>query len=345
MMISDQFAVIQARTNTSVEQLGEAMKYVGPTANAMNMSVAETNALLGMLANQAIKGSSGGTTLNAVLASLTDNAENGMINFGSFSVALEDAQGKFRPMGDIIRDIAAATEGMTDAQRVNALSSVFNRQALRGMLAILNEGPDAYDALVQAQIDGTGAALEMAATMEDNLAGALTTIKSRVEDLMIELSDVLTPIIRAHVIPAINAFIDAIKGGLVWFKNLDDGVKTTIVAILGIAAAIGPVLIAIGTAIKVLGVLTGAVAAVLTPVGLLLVAIGALAAAFATDFMGIRTAVMGVLGPIIALITGELMPVFAALKDVIANLFAGDLAAAAASLGDVWSALTGMDWS
>ena len=74
---ADVFAYAQANSNTTVEGLGEAMKYAAPTADAFGMTLQDTAAAMGVLANAGIKGSQGGTTLNAMLRDMKKNADNG----------------------------------------------------------------------------------------------------------------------------------------------------------------------------------------------------------------------------------------------------------------------------
>ena len=106
---ADVFAYAQANSNTTVEGLGEAMKYAAPTADAFGMTLQDTAAAMGVLANAGIKGSQGGTTLNAMLRDMKKNAKNGAIAIGKTKVALTNADGSYRSYAAIIRDINKAT--------------------------------------------------------------------------------------------------------------------------------------------------------------------------------------------------------------------------------------------
>lgn len=243
---ADVFAYAQANSNTTVEGLGEAMKYAAPTADAFGMTLQDTAAAMGVLANAGIKGSQGGTTLNAMLRDMKNNAKNGAIAIGKTKVALTNADGSYRSYAAIIRDIDKATSSMTASQRDAALGAIFGDESLKGILATLKQGPDALDAMTEGMYACGGAAEDMAATMGDNLKGDLAILESGAQDMAIALSDWLMPAARG-VVQGVTDLIGR-------FNALDDGTKNTIFRIGAMAAAAGPLLLNGG---KVLTLLSG----------------------------------------------------------------------------------------
>lgn len=243
---ADVFAYAQANSNTTVEAMGEAMKYAAPTADAFGMTLQDTAAAMGVLANAGIKGSQGGTTLNAMLRDMKNNAKNGAIAIGKTKVALTNADGSYRSYAAIIRDIDKATSSMTASQRDAALGAIFGDESLKGILATLKQGPDALDAMTEGMYACGGAAEDMAATMGDNLKGDLAILESGAQDMAIALSDWLMPAARG-VVQGITDMIGK-------FNALDDGTKNTIFRIGAMAAAAGPLLLNGG---KVLTLLSG----------------------------------------------------------------------------------------
>ena len=243
---ADVFAYAQANSNTTVEGLGEAMKYAAPTADAFGMSLQDTAAAMGVLANAGIKGSQGGTTLNAMLRDMKKNADNGRIAIGKTKVALTNADGSYRSYAAIIRDIDKATSSMTASQRDAALGAIFGDESLKGILATLKQGPDALDDMTAGLYACGGAAADMAATMGDNLKGDLAILESGAQEMAIALSDWLVPAARG-VVQGVTDLIGK-------FNALDDGTKNTIFRIGAMAAAAGPLLLSGG---KVLTLLSG----------------------------------------------------------------------------------------
>lgn len=243
---ADVFAYAQANSNTTVEGLGEAMKYAAPTADAFGMTLQDTAAAMGVLANAGIKGSQGGTTLNAMLRDMKKNADNGRIAIGKTKVALTNADGSYRSYAAIIRDIDKATSSMTASQRDAALGAIFGDESLKGILATLKQGPDALDDMTAGLYACGGAAADMAATMGDNLKGDLAILESGAQEMAIALSDWLMPAARG-VVQGVTDLIGK-------FNALDDGTKNTIFRIGAMAAAAGPLLLNGG---KVLTLLSG----------------------------------------------------------------------------------------
>lgn len=243
---ADVFAYAQANSNTTVEGLGKAMKYAAPTADAFGMTLQDTAAAMGVLANAGIKGSQGGTTLNAMLRDMKKNADNGRIAIGKTKVALTNADGSYRSYAAIIRDIDKATSSMTASQRDAALGAIFGDESLKGILATLKQGPDALDDMTAGLYACGGAAADMAATMGDNLKGDLAILESGAQEMAIALSDWLMPAARG-VVQGVTDLIGK-------FNALDDGTKNTIFRIGAMAAAAGPLLLNGG---KVLTLLSG----------------------------------------------------------------------------------------
>src|SRR5699024_353520 len=102
--MTDTLAAASSSTNTDVDQLGEALKYVGANAHAAGMDIEQTSAFLGILADNGLKGSQAGTTLNAMLRDLKAGAEDGAVAIGDQTVALYDSNGEMRDMTDVMDD-------------------------------------------------------------------------------------------------------------------------------------------------------------------------------------------------------------------------------------------------
>ena len=179
--VADVLAENANRTNAAVADTGEAMKYVAPVAKAMGISMEETAAAIGLLSNAGIKGSQAGTTLRGALTRLvkpTEDMEGVMEELG---ITFFDNEGKMKSLTEIIEILQDSTKDLTDEQKNNALATLFGQEALSGMLALINEGPDALDELTTAYENCDGAASETAKTMNDNLKGSLDELESAME--------------------------------------------------------------------------------------------------------------------------------------------------------------------
>lgn len=193
----DQMAMAASKSNTSVAQLGEAILTVGGTAKSLSGGTTELAAALGILADNGIKGAEGGTALRNVLLGIqSDKFEK---TFGELGVSAYDAGGNLRELSDILDEMNAAMEGMTDEQKTDLINKTFNRQDLKSVNALLATSTDRWNELTGAIENSAGAAEQMADTQLDNLAGDVTLLKSAFEGLQIEVSDKLTPVLRVGV--------------------------------------------------------------------------------------------------------------------------------------------------
>src|SRR5699024_3159223 len=179
--IADVFALTASSAGTDVEQMADALQYAGANAAAAGMDIEQTAAFIGVLGDAGITGSKAGTAFNSMLRDLKKNSEDGAIAVGEQSVALYDAEGNMRPMPKVISELIKATEGMDDAQRDAALSTIFGDQALVAFNALAGQGADEVANLADELYDSKGAAAEMADIMMDNLNGALTELGSAFE--------------------------------------------------------------------------------------------------------------------------------------------------------------------
>lgn len=275
---TDVFAVAQANSNTTVSQLGEALKKSGSAAAAAGQSLEDTSAVLGVLANNGIKGSEAGTALNAMFRDLQAAAVNGKVAIGDTSVAVYDANGNMRSMVDIISDVEKATEGMTQEQKHNALASIFQQRSLKGMNTLLNSGSGELKKLQGELNNSTGAAQTMADEMDNNLKGSFMKLKSAMEDIGIAISQMTSGPLKAIVNWANDLALN--------FQELSPRAQQLIVIFGAVAAAIGPLLWIFGSIIqKIPAIIAGfkllglAFGAITSPVGIVIAGITAIVGA------------------------------------------------------------------
>lgn len=195
----DQMAQTASKSNTSVEQLGEAILTVGGTAQYMAGGTEEINTVLGILADNGIKGSEAGTHLRNMLLKLSSPTEDAQKLLKQLGVSVFDAAGNMRSFSDIFPELNAAMSSMTDQEKLDAFSTLFNSRDIASATALLTTTTERWDELGDAIINSQGAAEAMANTQLDNLAGDITLWKSALEGAQIVLSDQLTPTLRQFV--------------------------------------------------------------------------------------------------------------------------------------------------
>ena len=195
----DQMAKASSKTNTSVAQLGEAILTVGGTAQYMSGGTAELNSVLGVLADNGIKGSEGGTHLRNMLLKLASPTTDATKLLNRLGVDIFDAEGNMRSFTEVFPELNAAMADFTDQERLDAMSTLFNSRDIASATALLSTTTERWEELGAAITDSAGAAEAMANTQLDNLAGDITLFKSALEGAQITLSDQLTPTLRQFV--------------------------------------------------------------------------------------------------------------------------------------------------
>ena len=215
-VLVDQMAQAASKSNTSVSQLGEAILTVGGTASYMAGGTEELASVLGVLADNGIKGSEGGTHLRNMLLSLSAPTDKAQATLKQLGVEIFDAQGNMRSFAEIFPELNAAMSGMTDQEKLDAFSTIFNSRDIASATALLNTSTERWKELGSAITDSAGAAQKMADTQLDNLAGDITIFKSALEGTQIAVSDGLTPTLREFVqfgTEGLSSLTEAIRGG------------------------------------------------------------------------------------------------------------------------------------
>jgi TP901 family phage tail tape measure protein len=195
----DKMAAASSRSNTSVEQLGEAILTVGGTAKMLSGGTTELSMALGVLADNGIKGSEGGTALRNMILSLSAPTDKAGDAIEALGLQVFDAEGKMRPLNDIFLDLGNTLDSMTDQERTEVLNEIFNKVDLKSVNAMLGTSAERFDELAAAIDNSAGAAEQMANTQLDNLQGDLTLMQSALEGVQIAISDALSPTLREFV--------------------------------------------------------------------------------------------------------------------------------------------------
>lgn len=195
----DQMARTASRSNTSVEQLGDAILNIGATAKDMKGGTQELTEVLGLLADNGIKGAEGGTKLRNILLKLEAPTDKAAAKLEELGIQVYDADGKLRSIQDIFTDLNGALGELDDQSANLAKATIFNARDLGAVNALLNTSTQRWNELGDEIANSAGAAHDMAEVQLDNLAGDVTLFKSALEGAEITISDRLTPTLRDAV--------------------------------------------------------------------------------------------------------------------------------------------------
>ena len=197
--VADVLAEVSARTNATVADTGEAMKYIAPIANAMGLSLEETAAAIGLLSDAGIKGSQAGTTLRGALSRLAKPTEDMLEVMDSLGLSFYDSNGQMKSISSIVGMLKNNMASLTEEQKQNALVTLFGQEALSGMMVLMEAGPEKLDELTRSLENCEGAASEMSEVRLDNLAGDMEELSGAVETAKLELMEKLDPYLRSAV--------------------------------------------------------------------------------------------------------------------------------------------------
>lgn len=196
---SDKLAKTSQKSNTNIAQLGEAILTVGGTAKTLSGGVTELNTMLGLIADNGIKGAEGGTALRNIILSLSAPTDTAAEAMKRLNVSAFDSQGQLRDLSEVFADFNAALAPLTDQQKTQALNEIFNKVDLKAVNALLGTSAERFDELEGYIENCEGAAAEMAKTMDDNLTGDLTIMSSALEGLGIAAFDKFEDPMRSAV--------------------------------------------------------------------------------------------------------------------------------------------------
>lgn len=235
---ADMLAYAQSNSNTSAEQLGEAYKNSAASMKAAGQDVETTTALLAQMANQGFKGSEAGTALTAMMRDMTAKMKDGKIAIGNTKVAVQDANGNYRDMTDILKDVEKATQGMGDAERATALSATFTADSTKGLNLLLNAGVGEAEKFEEALRGAGGTAGEMGDIMNDNAQGDIKQMQSALEDVMLVIYDELKPYIREFIQDITTKVIPNVKKLIQNAKDFIKGLEDAEPVIVGVGVAL-----------------------------------------------------------------------------------------------------------
>src|SRR5690625_405956 len=282
-MVSDILAHASANANTDLSQLGEAMKYVAPTANTLGISIENTTAAIMAVSDAGIQGSQAGRAFGTSLLRLADPTSKMEEEMEKLKLSFFDAQGTMKSLPEIVEQLENSMSDYDDQQKAATLSTLFGTEAQRHWAILLDQGSDSLRKNSKELENSEGAADKMAETMQENAKGAMVEFKSAVEGIGIELAE--------HMIPAVTDIIGKGTELVRKFGELDDETQQNIIKMGLFAAAIGPVAM-------IMGNLTTAIGGVVRIGGSLVGLLGG------TGGLVARLGMLGVSGPVGLAITG-----------------------------------------
>ena len=206
--LADVMAAASSNANTNVYLMGETFKYAAPLIGAMGYNMEDAAVAIGMMANAGIKGTQAGTSLRSILsrmASPTSDVETAMKQLG---ITLTDEEGNMKSLDEVIRDLRTSFADLSETEKAQKASMIAGKNALSGMLAIVNGADEDFERLTAAVNNSTGSAERMSDVMLNNVGGKVTLLKSQLEGVYLTIYNKVEPVISRALTKMSNALRD-----------------------------------------------------------------------------------------------------------------------------------------
>jgi len=254
--VTNVLAATASSSNTNIEQLSEAMKFLGPNAKSMGISLEESAAAIGVLGDAGIQGTLAGQAFGTSLVRLTQDSGRVKDEMDKLGLRLFDVEGNFIGLKETIRQINSATANYTSQQKAATLQTIFGAQAYQEISVLLERGADAFGSYTES-ITGTSKASEIAKVQSKGFNFAVKGLQSAFEGLQIAIAG-------SGLIDFATDIANSLASLLRRLSQLNPTVLKAITIFAAFVAAIGPVLLALGSLGAAIPVISGGLTALAT---------------------------------------------------------------------------------
>lgn len=353
----DVMAATITNSNTSVELMGETMKYVGSVGGALGVKMSDLSLAIGLMGNASIKGSQAGTALRSGLTRLIKPPKEAASALEKYGIEVKKTENGSLDLVGTMNELRTKLGGLDATTKGSALAMIFGQEAMAGWAAIVNASEQDFNKLSNAIENSSGKAKEVADIKLESLNGQFELLKSAVDDVKLSLGERLAPYTKDFVkwliskmpeigdsvvkavdsittnIPKITnvlkdllPIISGLVASFITFKVMMSGMSiiTTIVPI--ISNVVSAIALFAGGA----GTLAESMLLIMGPIGWITLGIGLLVGAFVLAYQKSETfrnkinelgqQVMGFLGPVITFIKDKLMELGSKFMDLIGKL-------------------------
>lgn len=285
-MFADTMTAACTSANVSVETLGESYKYCGALCGTMNYELDQVTTALAIMGNNGIKGSQAGTALRSAISNLAAPTKQMRQGMDALGISITNQDGTMKTFEEVIESVRNGFQGLSEDQQAAYAKQIFGKQAMAGMLAIINTSTEEYNKLAVAVSDSGDAADKAAKTQLNNLNGQLTLLKSALEGASITIGNKLMPYLK-NLTEHIQKVVDK-------FNGLSEQQIDQILKWAAIAAAVGPAIMIFGKVVT----MVGTAIKVFNAVGLAIAKAGGIMGAIASPVM----LVIGVIAVLVAVV-------------------------------------------
>lgn len=258
-------------SNTSLEMLGETMKYVAPVAKDLSIPLEQAAAMAGILGNVGIQDSQAGTALRKIYNSLASPNSSGLKALKKLNIATKDASGNLREVPELFADILKATKNMGNADRLGILTKLVGLEAATAFSSMVDEKNMAdFEKMMDNMDKRSGITKETADTMSNNLASDWNGLTSAISGVQIAFGSLNEGPLRnlvqriTKIVQATSAWIKENPKLAGWIFKIGTGIIAATAAIGSLTMAMGlfnmfvlanPIVLVISAIIAAIGAL------------------------------------------------------------------------------------------
>ena len=270
--VADLLAMAANKSAADISYMGDALKYAGPPAKALNVSLEDTSAAIGIMSDAGLEGSQAGTALRASFIRLAKPTKQSQKAMDAMGISLTNSKGEFVGMPGLIKQFQDGMKGMTKEQKLANVAQIVGTESASGFLTLIDAGPDKIGKFSKSLKDSNGASKTAADRMKDNLKGSLEQLGGAFESLAIIIAKIMAPSLRS-LAEYVTALVEK-------FNKTPDSIKIVLIVLAALAAAIGPLLIVMGALAASWGAIAAATGIALGPIALVAAGLAGLGAGF-----------------------------------------------------------------
>ena len=246
--VVDKLAKLASSAKGDVSSFGAGLSAVAGQATSTGQNFDDVATALGILGNNNISASEGGTMLQRVLKNLYQPTDVAKEKLDELGIAAYNADGSARALPDVLEQLQGKLSSLNDEEKNQVLNKIFDTAAIRGATALIREAGGGFDELKGKISDSAGAAQQMADVRMDTLSGQLQLLKSATEEAGIAFGQSLVPLVKDAV--------GVVQKAVDWVNKLTDAQKKTILKVAAVTAAVGPALLLGGKVFSAVGKVT-----------------------------------------------------------------------------------------
>lgn len=241
---SDILAKAQAQANTNTSELFQAISVAGPICKTVGWDIKDLATLTDVFGNAGISGSEGANALKTGLARLASPAKSGAEAMDQLKLstgqtyAIFNDNGTLKDMPTVLKNLNSAFSGLSDQEKLEAATNIFGKEQMSKWLTLIQTSPKDIGSLRSALDSAGGSAGKMSKALMSGTGGTIEQLKSTFDVLVVTIGQMLAPVLQkffTQLISIMNAIM-----------NMNPAAQRIVLTLIGIVAAIGPVLIIIG---------------------------------------------------------------------------------------------------